>query len=143
MSEPLYRSSKLGPIPVRSMAVPHAARVLASLPADADPDLRAALEARAALDGSTVEPRAVPFGDPSGAVLRGSDGRFVAAVSRSRYRSREAHEPGDEPAREPLGRRPESPRAGEFTRSPSGRMMTEQTNELLPPSGRTKRGCRS
>jgi hypothetical protein len=79
--EPSYFSRSRGcHIPVRTMPVPHAARVLASLPADADPDLRAALEARAGLASSTeAEPRAVPYG--GGVTLRGEGGKF-AAVSR-------------------------------------------------------------
>src|SRR5205823_4022433 len=84
--EVFYQSSRLGAVPVSRMAIPHARRVLDSLGADADPLLRAALVERVARAGAT-DPRAVPFGDASGVMIRDREsGRFTGAAFRSLYR---------------------------------------------------------
>jgi hypothetical protein len=131
LTSTVYVSSRYGARDVSALATPHAMRALDALRSehgarsvDKTP-LGRALAERAALMGAEPDRRAIPFGDPAGAMLRGAGGRFAGAIHPAGY----------------VKRRPL--RAGEFTRSPSGRMMTEQTNELLPPSGRTRRGCRS
>ena len=105
MRDVYYTSGRRGPVLIRSMAIPWARRALDSLGADADPEVRRALEERAGLDGATVEPAAVPFGDPSGAVLRGPGGRFVGASSREAGRRRvEPEEPPAGPSCSGCGR---------------------------------------
>jgi hypothetical protein len=74
------------------MALPHVENALRKLlgaenaAETVDTPLITALAERAKLLGLDVEPRSTPFGDPDGAVIRGTNGRFAASVSRSAYR---------------------------------------------------------
>ena len=98
----VYVSSRLGPLDIETMAVPHAERALDALRreygplADASPLGRALLR-RTALRDARADARVSPFGDPAGVALRGTDGRIRGYARPSLYRKREP-EPDISPA---------------------------------------------